>query len=107
MTDKPNDQGQHQGQHQGGQPPQGQQRDADHRQQEADQAAAERKRRTDDATKHMTDRRLEDRVRAAHPHAADSDQAHQQMLADYDRLAKEQQEHHQHQEQPRAEPRQG
>jgi hypothetical protein len=37
----------------------------------------------------MTDRHLEDRVRAAHPHAAETDEGTKAMLADYDRLVAE------------------
>jgi hypothetical protein len=46
-------------------------------------------RRTEEAKAKMTDRHLEDRVRAFHPHAAQSDEAHKAMLDDYDRLAAE------------------
>ena len=61
-----------------------------------DTTQADRQRRVDEATKHMTDRHLEDRVRAAHPHAAESDDATKAMLEDYDRLAKEQKQHTEH-----------
>lgn len=42
--------------------------------------------RLDEATSHMTDHSIAERVRAYHPHASASDEGTKAMLADYDRL---------------------
>jgi len=57
-----------------------------------DDAEAARKRRLDQIRAKMPDRHIEDVVRAYHPYAADSDEGTKAMLADFERLTKEQAE---------------
>lgn len=59
---------------------------------DAAKAADEAKQRRMEASRtKFTDRHLEDRIRAAHPHGFENDDAHKAMMADYDRLVAEQQ----------------
>lgn len=86
----------HQGQGQGqatapgqNKPPQAQPKSPTELQQEQQQQADEARRNYDEAVEKMTDRNLFDRVRAAHPHAATSREATDQMVKDYERLKEE------------------
>jgi len=55
----------------------------------AEQLEADKQRRLQEAKAKMTERHLEDRIRAAHPYLAETDESFKAAMADYDRLVRE------------------